>query len=86
MLKLIGSRSRWNHYYNTTLRFLHSSSTPTDTLFLRISRAGDPIIPMTPILNQWIQEGRDVNHSELQFFIKQLRTRRRFKQALQVLS
>jgi len=54
MLKLI--RSRWNHC-NTTLRVLHSFSTPTDTLFHRISRAGDPIIPMTPILNQWIQEG-----------------------------
>lgn len=81
MLKLI--RSRWNHC-NTTLRLLHSTSTPTDTLYHRISRAGDPIIPMTPILDQWIQEGRDINHSELQFFIKQLRTRRRFKQALQI--
>lgn len=80
MLKLI--RSSWNHY--NTLRLLHSSSTQTDSLFTRISRAGDPIIPMTPILNQWIQEGRDIKQSELQFFIKKLRSYRRFNQALQI--
>ncbi|KAK2379784.1 Tetratricopeptide repeat (TPR) superfamily protein [Trifolium repens] len=80
MLKFIGSR--WNNY--NTLRLLHSSSTQADSLFLRISRAGDPNIPMTSILNQWIQEGKDVKHSDLQFFIKQLRTHRRFNQALQI--
>ncbi|CAL5211921.1 unnamed protein product [Lathyrus oleraceus] len=84
MLKFIGSR--WNNFKFNNLRLLHSSSSSsqTDSLFLRISRVGDPIIPITCILNQWIQEGKDVNHSDLHFFIKQLRTHRRFNQALQI--
>ncbi|MED6206897.1 hypothetical protein PIB30_030898 [Stylosanthes scabra] len=63
---------------------LHYSQAETDTLFLRISRAGRPNIAMNGILNQWIRDGGHVRHSELQFFIKQLRAHRRFNQALQV--
>ncbi|KAF1898893.1 hypothetical protein Lal_00019014 [Lupinus albus] len=83
MTKLI--RSKWN-LYTTTLRVYNSSaaSPQSDSLFIRISRAGDPNIPITLILNQWIQEGRHVIHSELQFFIKQLRSYRRFNHALQI--
>ncbi|KAL5056563.1 hypothetical protein RYX36_037245, partial [Vicia faba] len=63
MLKFIGSR--WKHFKFNNLRLLHSSSssTQTDSLFLRISKAGDTIIPIPCILNQWIQEGKDGNLS-----------------------
>ncbi|XP_057455677.1 pentatricopeptide repeat-containing protein At2g20710, mitochondrial-like [Lotus japonicus] len=76
--------SKWN--LTNTLRFFSSSSSssPTDSLFLRISRSGDRAIPMTPLLNQWLQEGKLINYSELQFFIKQLRASRRFNHALQI--
>ncbi|MED6172534.1 hypothetical protein PIB30_050950 [Stylosanthes scabra] len=63
---------------------LHYSQPESDTLFLRISRAGQSNIPMNGILNQWIQHGGQVKHSELQFFIRQLRAHRRFNHALQV--
>ncbi|XP_057455676.1 pentatricopeptide repeat-containing protein At2g20710, mitochondrial-like [Lotus japonicus] len=69
---------------NNTLRLFSSYSSPIDTLFFRISRTGDPAIPVTPLLNQWVQEGRPINHGDLQFFIKQLRSFRRFKHALQI--
>ncbi|KAJ1389746.1 Tetratricopeptide-like helical domain superfamily [Sesbania bispinosa] len=82
MIKLIGSKLR---LYNTLPRCFHySSSTPSDSLFLRISRAGDPNFPVTRLLDQWVEEGRDIKHSELQFFVKQLRVYRRFNHALQV--
>ncbi|XP_057455679.1 pentatricopeptide repeat-containing protein At2g20710, mitochondrial-like [Lotus japonicus] len=74
--------SKWN--LNNTLRLFSSSSSPTDSLFLRISRSGDPAISITPLLNQWVEEGRPINHAELQFFIKQLRAHRRFNHALQI--
>ncbi|PON32427.1 Pentatricopeptide repeat [Parasponia andersonii] len=62
---------------------LTSSSPPPDTLYRRISRLGNPKISMTPVLNQWVEQGKDVNASELHKIIKQLRKYRRFTQALQ---
>ncbi|KAL1363010.1 hypothetical protein AAHE18_03G121000 [Arachis hypogaea] len=64
---------------------LHNSQARSDSLFLRISRAGQPNISMNRILDQWVEEGGHVRHFELQFFIKQLRSHRRFNHALQVL-
>ncbi|XP_062107336.1 pentatricopeptide repeat-containing protein At2g20710, mitochondrial-like [Humulus lupulus] len=63
---------------------ISSSSPRTDTLYHRMSRLGDPKISMTPVLEQWAQEGRDVKQSELQKIIKQFRKYRRFTQALQI--
>ncbi|XP_057455675.1 pentatricopeptide repeat-containing protein At2g20710, mitochondrial-like [Lotus japonicus] len=77
--------SKWN--LTNTLRFFSSSSfssAPADSLFLRISRSGDPKTPMTPLLNQWVEQGRLVTQAELRFFIKQLRSYRRFSHALQI--
>ncbi|KAJ1389745.1 Tetratricopeptide-like helical domain superfamily [Sesbania bispinosa] len=84
MMKLIGSK--WK-LYNAPPRLFHfssSSSIPSDSLLLRMSRAGDPNISVTPLLDQWVQEGRDIKHSELQFFVKQLKANRRFHHALEV--
>ncbi|KAI4322665.1 hypothetical protein L6164_022337 [Bauhinia variegata] len=86
-------RSKWNFFnlsqvsvalfYSVSTNPLQSASS-IDSLFLRISRAGDPRVSMTPILNQWIKEGRDVNQSELQRIIRILKKRHRYTHALQV--
>ncbi|XP_028807908.1 pentatricopeptide repeat-containing protein At2g20710, mitochondrial-like [Neltuma alba] len=55
-----------------------------DSLYLRISRSGDPNISMACLLDQWVEEGRPVKRSELHKIIKQLRKYRRFSHALQV--
>ncbi|KAL8139156.1 hypothetical protein V2J09_005157 [Rumex salicifolius] len=38
-----------------------------DSLFRRISPAGNPKASIVPILDQWLQEGRTVHRHELQF-------------------
>lgn len=39
---------------------------------------------VVPVLDQWVDEGRKVNSFELQRIIRDLRSRKRFSQALQV--
>uniref|UniRef100_A0A5B7CCI5 Pentatricopeptide repeat-containing protein n=1 Tax=Davidia involucrata TaxID=16924 RepID=A0A5B7CCI5_DAVIN len=55
-----------------------------DTLYRRISPIGDPRVSIVPVLDQWIEEGRDVNKDGLHSIIKELRSFRRFKHALEV--
>lgn len=63
-----------------------SSSAPAvDSLYGRISRARNPRISIIPVLNQWVDQGRDLKQAELQKIIRQLRKYRRFSHALQVL-
>ena len=69
-------------FYSTEA--LTSPSPRTDTLYQRISKLGNPKISLTPVLDQWLEEGRPINSSELHKIIKQLRKYRRFSQALQV--
>lgn len=57
-----------------------------DSLYRRLSPMGDWSESMVPILNQWVQEGRDVNKPALQLIIKQLRRYKRYKHALEVSS
>ncbi|KAF5481271.1 hypothetical protein F2P56_001938 [Juglans regia] len=58
-------------------------SAPSRPLNIRISRAGHPRVPIVQVINQWLEEGRDVQVS-LHKFIRQLRKHRRFKHALQI--
>ncbi|XP_061357668.1 pentatricopeptide repeat-containing protein At2g20710, mitochondrial-like [Gastrolobium bilobum] len=50
----------------------------------RILESGNPKISMVPILNQWVEEGKDVTQPQLQRIITQLSNFRRFTHALQV--
>ncbi|KAK7312799.1 hypothetical protein VNO77_36942 [Canavalia gladiata] len=88
MMKLIASRWKLYAINSDAFRLFHSSSssssTPTDSLLLRIWRAGHPSILMAPILNRWLEEGRDIRHSELQVLVNHLRAYRCFNHALQV--
>lgn len=91
MIKLLGSNPWHGNAISGVFRTLFystealaSCSPPFETLYHRISRAGNPRISIVPVLDQWIEEGRDVNKSELQSFIKMLRKYRRYSHALQV--
>ncbi|KAF5199859.1 Pentatricopeptide repeat-containing protein [Thalictrum thalictroides] len=66
---------------------MYSTSQPKtkrDTLYNRISPLGDPRVSVVPVLDQWIEEGNNVDHFQLQGLIKQLKTFRRYKQALEI--
>ncbi|KAI4374702.1 hypothetical protein MLD38_012665 [Melastoma candidum] len=54
------------------------------TLFSRISPLGSPHESMTPVLDQWISKGRKLQAGELRYIIRNLRSRRRYKHALEV--
>ncbi|XP_041004009.1 pentatricopeptide repeat-containing protein At2g20710, mitochondrial-like [Juglans microcarpa x Juglans regia] len=69
--------------------FYHTETIPRsapqiDSLYLRILQAGDPRVPIVRVIDQWLEEGRDVQNSELHILIKQFRKCRRFKHALQI--
>lgn len=69
-------------FYST--RTLARPSPPIDSLYSRVSRAGDPKVSIIPVIDQWLEEGRQVQQSDLIIMIKQLRKFRRYSQALQV--
>lgn len=43
---------------------------PSDNLLRRILPAGDPLVSIVPILDQWVQEGRSRNQSDLKTLSK----------------
>ncbi|KAF5478640.1 hypothetical protein F2P56_005183, partial [Juglans regia] len=53
-------------------------------LFSRISPLGDPSLSVVPVLDQWVEEGNKVKALEFQRIVRDLRARRRYKQALEV--
>uniref|UniRef100_A0A2N9FF87 Pentacotripeptide-repeat region of PRORP domain-containing protein n=1 Tax=Fagus sylvatica TaxID=28930 RepID=A0A2N9FF87_FAGSY len=61
-----------------------NSSSSSRNLFLRISPLGDPSLSVVPVLDQWVLEGKTVKTLELQRIVRDLRARRRYKQALEV--
>uniref|UniRef100_A0A2N9G6W3 Pentatricopeptide repeat-containing protein n=1 Tax=Fagus sylvatica TaxID=28930 RepID=A0A2N9G6W3_FAGSY len=63
-----------------------NSSSSSRNLFLRISPLGDPSLSVVPVLDQWVLEGKTVKTLELQRIVRDLRARRRYKQALEVSS
>ncbi|QHO26226.1 hypothetical protein HN51_023401 [Arachis hypogaea] len=53
-------------------------------LYRRIFTVTDPTLPVVTILEQWVQDGRTLSYDKLLFLIKQLRSRKRYKNALEV--
>ncbi|KAF5733053.1 hypothetical protein HS088_TW17G00589 [Tripterygium wilfordii] len=91
-MKHLGSNA-WPHYAIFRVlraRFCSSEATrksyaPTeDSLYRRISRAGNPRASIAAVLDQWIDEGKEVKQDELRVFIKELRKYLRFRHALQI--
>ncbi|KAJ0088199.1 hypothetical protein Patl1_32844 [Pistacia atlantica] len=58
-------------------------SNSMNALFHRISPLGDPTVSIVPMLDQWVQEGRNVDQLQLRDFIKRLRSFKRYVHALQ---
>jgi hypothetical protein len=44
----------------------------------------DPMVPVIPVIEKWVQEGQVVTNSDLKHFIRKLRKIHRFSHALQV--
>ncbi|KAL3820484.1 hypothetical protein ACJIZ3_006389 [Penstemon smallii] len=96
MEKLFSVSSSWlsslpkSKCQKITLQFLSSGPTqsknvlPSDSLFRRISRLGDPNISMVPVLDKWISDGNSVDKPLLQSIIKELKFYNRFKHAIEV--
>ena len=55
-----------------------------ETLYAKISPLGSPGISMKPELDGWIQKGKKVSVAELSRIIQDLRKRKRYTQALEV--
>ncbi|KAL4348436.1 hypothetical protein GQ457_17G023930 [Hibiscus cannabinus] len=61
-----------------------SPSSPPDTLNIRISRSGDPKVSIVPVINRWLEEGKPIKQPMVQVIIRQLRSLRRYKHALEL--
>ncbi|XP_047325850.1 pentatricopeptide repeat-containing protein At2g20710, mitochondrial-like [Impatiens glandulifera] len=65
-----------------------TDSTPyqdrNESLYRRISPIGDSSASITPVLEQWVQEGRDVDEHALRRIIKELTRYGRYKHALEL--
>ncbi|CAN6697098.1 unnamed protein product [Malus baccata var. baccata] len=73
-------------YSTTTMYRPHrepSRGTLND-LYRRISRAGDHTAPISPILDQWIEEGRTAPKGAFVTIIKELRQYKQYKHALEI--
>ncbi|KAF8672448.1 hypothetical protein HU200_049659 [Digitaria exilis] len=60
------------------------SQTLPDDLFRRIADVGRPGIPLYPVLEQWVREGRTIKKHALQVMIKKLVGLKRFSHALEM--
>ncbi|XP_031265403.1 pentatricopeptide repeat-containing protein At2g20710, mitochondrial-like [Pistacia vera] len=80
----ISSYSTATRNLTTEWRSSNPYSNSMRDLFRRISPLGDPTVSIVPLLDRWVQEGRTVEKEQLQLFITELRSFRRFAHALQI--
>ncbi|XP_014620539.1 pentatricopeptide repeat-containing protein At2g20710, mitochondrial isoform X2 [Glycine max] len=64
---------------------MYSTESVVASLENRVFKVGDPVIPVSPILKQWVEEGREVTKLQLENLVYRLTQSRRFTHALQVL-
>ena len=65
---------------------MYSTESVVASLENRVFKVGDPVIPVSPILKQWVEEGREVTKLQLENLVYRLTQSRRFTHALQVIS
>ncbi|KAA8524404.1 hypothetical protein F0562_010805 [Nyssa sinensis] len=87
LLDYCTSRS-WCNYNGISRVLLCSTETLTysatkETLYGRITIAGDTRVSIVQILDQWVREGRCIKRGELRKIIAQLRNYERYKDALE---
>ncbi|KAG5516904.1 hypothetical protein RHGRI_037587 [Rhododendron griersonianum] len=73
-------------FLNSTSTLNSSTIARSDSLYRRISPVGDPRDSVVPVLDQWVQEGRFLDRTQLRLIIKELKVYRRFQHALEVCS
>ncbi|CAL5356917.1 unnamed protein product [Camellia sinensis] len=69
--------------YSTTAT-VSAPAKPRDSLYRRILPLGQPTVSIVPVLDRWIEEGRNVSKEQLQHIVKELRRYSRFRHALEV--
>ncbi|KAA8524401.1 hypothetical protein F0562_010808 [Nyssa sinensis] len=79
----------WCNYNGISRFLLYSTETlpysaSKETLYGRITIAGDPRVSIVQILDQWVREGRGIEQGELRKIIRQLRNYKRYKHALEI--
>ncbi|CAK7349799.1 unnamed protein product [Dovyalis caffra] len=75
------------HHIRDVLRALFFSTDTTTishSLNHRITMVKDPMVPIIPVIEKWVQEGNVVENRELKHFIRKLRKNHRFSHALQI--
>ncbi|KAK2639089.1 hypothetical protein Ddye_026884 [Dipteronia dyeriana] len=90
---LLGILKKTNNFTTTTAPILtrtcHTvTSKPRrrfrNNLYSRISPLGNPDTSLVPVLDKWVEEGKRVLEAELQRIVRDLRSNKRYAQALQV--
>ncbi|KAK2968492.1 hypothetical protein RJ640_030103 [Escallonia rubra] len=76
--------SRRNPAYQMASRPSTPYTEKPDSLYRRISLVGAPTDSVVPILDQWVQEGRNVDKRRLRDMIRELKFYRRYKHALEI--
>ncbi|KAF3441504.1 hypothetical protein FNV43_RR15418 [Rhamnella rubrinervis] len=69
-------------FYSTTVRPRKPFN--LDPLYCKISPMGDPKVSIVPVLDQWIEDGRNVDKAALLYMIKELRNFGRYTHALEI--
>ncbi|XP_068640447.1 pentatricopeptide repeat-containing protein At4g21705, mitochondrial-like [Aristolochia californica] len=72
----------WSGFSPT--RSYASKRSGQNTLYAKVSPLGNPSISLVPELDKWADKGKKVGMAELNRIIRDLRMRRRYKQALEV--
>ena len=74
-----------HNLFTGTVRFFSSKKSSRMNLYSIIRPIGNPRISIVPELDRWVDTGKNVQVPELLHIIRDLRKRRRFSQALEVL-
>ncbi|XP_014491705.1 pentatricopeptide repeat-containing protein At2g20710, mitochondrial [Vigna radiata var. radiata] len=64
---------------------MHSTTSVLESLQNRVLKVWDPMSPVVPVLDQWVEEGREVTEFQFRDLVRCLSQFRRFTQALQVM-
>ncbi|XP_014491744.1 uncharacterized protein LOC106754256 [Vigna radiata var. radiata] len=51
---------------------MHSTTSVLDSLQNRVLKVSDPMIPVGPILDQWVKEGREVTEFQFRDLVRRL--------------
>lgn len=91
MASSIFNRLKSNPHVSQTLisnvcsvRSVYTGRFANINLYSRISPLGTPNLSLVPVLDQWVEEGKKVRDVELDRIIRDLRSRKRYAQALEV--